>query len=173
LLEVFQSWTPGLKDGSIPNLLAIALDPKQWISWQGGALAFVLMFSCALLYRLHPLRHLIRLLKRFGLARGAKDRTEKIVVAFYDRFHALCQTHNLSRSVGQTHQEFAEVVTRQFHPQLSAADLTEVPRKVTEFFYDIRFGHRDLSRQQIDGIDTQLTSLEQCIGTTPESNRHR
>ena len=173
LLEAFKDWIPGTTADSFRGFLDFALDPKRWISWTGGVIAFLIMLASALLYRLHPLRRLINLLRQFGLTRGHRDTTEKIVVAFYERFYALCQTHNLIRSTGQTHQEFAEVVTRQFQPQLSAANLIAVPGEVTAFFYDVRFGARDLSNQQIVEIDSQLASLEQCLGTEPDPNRHR
>lgn len=163
LATAFKEWMPVAKDLWFSKLVALTTDRDQWVSWRGGVLTFVLMLFAAMLYRLHPLRRLISLLRRKGLGFGKDNRTEKIVVAFYERFHTLCGSQNLVRSAGQTQQEFATQVTEQLRPRLEATGLLQIPEQVTRFFYDIRFGHRELTKQQITNIDSQITLLETCL----------
>ena len=163
LATAFKEWLPSSEDMEFDKLIALAIDPERWISWQGGVVTFVLMLGATIVYRLHPLRRLIALLRRKGIGFKRRERKKQIVVAFYERFHKLCVGQNLIRSAAQTHREFSAQVTDKLRPNLEAFGLLSVPDEVTQFFYNVRFGQHELTQQQLDKIDSQIKSLENCF----------
>ncbi len=68
----------------------------------------------------------------------------EIRVAFYERFEALCRQLGLVRSSHETQREFAGSVRNRIREVVLSADgLPELPPRLVEFFYRVRFGEED------------------------------
>ena len=85
------------------------------------------------------------------------------IVEFYERFCRLMQSHGLSRIPTQTQQEFAEMVTSAYTPELAAIGLAETPKQIANLFYKVRFGEHDLSEGEAKDMEDLLTKLESIL----------
>ncbi len=83
------------------------------------------------------------------------------VVPFYERMTAwLKRHHRLERQPTETHREFVARVGLHFahHPQRQQIESTV--RKITDAFYAVRFGLRDLTATEVRDLELQLKELE-------------
>ncbi|HEV8002130.1 MAG TPA: DUF3488 and transglutaminase-like domain-containing protein [Planctomycetaceae bacterium] len=160
-------WSP--KDGARPflamlyyGLIDFATDPTQWFTVKGilaatvtGAIFTALAFLIRLRKRMW--KRLIGLWKRQSSAR-------EIRIAFYERFEALCRQLGLVRSSHETQREFAGSVGARIREVVVSADgLPELPPRLVDFFYRVRFGDEDLSPADVEALNRDLTSLEGAL----------
>jgi protein-glutamine gamma-glutamyltransferase len=160
-------WSP--KNGERPflaklyyGIIDFATDPTQWFTLKGIGAATVtgaIFAAIALLIRLRR-----RMWTRFiGLWKGQRSARE-IRIAFYVRFEELCRQLGLVRSSHQTQREFAGSVRNRIQEVVASADgLPEVPPRLVEFFYRVRFGDEALSPAVVEQLDRDLNSLEGAI----------
>jgi hypothetical protein len=152
----------------INGIVDFATDPTQWFTLKGIAVAViigVILAGTTLLVRMRKRlwARLIGLWKRQGSAR-------EIRIAFYARFESLCQQLGLVRASNQTQREFAGTVGPRIRQVVASADgLPDLPPRLVEFFYRVRFGDEDLAPAVVAQIDSDLTSLEHALR---ESRRH-
>jgi hypothetical protein len=70
----------------------------------------------------------------------------------------------LERSSYQTQREFAGSVGARIRDVVASADgLPDLPPRLVEFFYRVRFGDENLSPVIVEQLDRDLTSLEGAI----------
>ncbi|HUG90444.1 MAG TPA: DUF3488 and transglutaminase-like domain-containing protein [Planctomycetaceae bacterium] len=135
--------------------------PRRWISWQGGLLTFVLLLM------LSGIVWLIRRAWRVARYLWARVRTATVdrerQVEFYERFRRLCERQGLVRAAPQTQREFAEFVSSRLRPVLAAAALEDLPERLVELFYRVRFGEQPLDRHSESQLDRRLSDLEQAL----------
>lgn len=160
-------WSP--KSGARPflallyyGLIDFATDPTQWFTAKGIAVAISLgAFIAALTF-------LVRMRKRFWrrvLSLWKRQKTaHEIRVAFYERFEAVCRQLGLVRPSHETQREFAGSVRNRIQEVVVSADgLPELPPRLVEFFYRVRFGDEELSPSVVEQLDRDLSSLEGAI----------
>ena len=96
-----------------------------------------------------------------GLERTVRDTL--IRIDFYDRLERLLRRHRWKRLPGQTQREFSQQVAHWIDTQLNRPTVKNLPGKITEAYYQLRFGGRDLTLAERDSIDQALTQLEQAL----------
>lgn len=132
--------------------------PDEWFSWKGGLVSFVLLsFVAAIAWIASRLRALLR---RMRSNRAGREGLQGRTVEFYERFRRLCASRGLERVESQTQREFGSDVEREWSPALAAGGLGGVPAGLSELFYRVRFGARDLETDELAQVDLQLTALE-------------
>ncbi|MGC1273567.1 MAG: DUF3488 and transglutaminase-like domain-containing protein [Planctomycetaceae bacterium] len=149
-------WWPILKR----QAYALATDPSRWISWQGGVATFLGLSLVTVLWRVG--RRLRLRLARFHAARAAHRRRGRRI-EFYERFRRLCERRGWLADDGQTPREFAAEVTVALAGDLLPARLAELPGELTEDFYQVRFGNRDLSESRLSELGLRLAELEATL----------
>ncbi len=104
-----------------------------------------------------------RLRHRFGRAGGAWPfrlaGADRHPVAFYRRLEAILQRYGLQRRPSQTPRELAETARRLLqarHPP----ELAELPTRVVEAYYRVRFGDKRLDKPEAEAIEQALVALE-------------
>ncbi|HET6326796.1 MAG TPA: transglutaminase domain-containing protein, partial [Planctomycetaceae bacterium] len=144
------------------GVIDFATDPTQWFTVKGIIAATVtgsFFTALALLIRLRKRmwNRLVGLWKRQSSAR-------QIRIAFYERFEALCRQLGLVRSSHQTQREFAGSVGARIREVVVSADgLPDLPPRLVDFFYRVRFGDEDLSPAVVEALNRDLTSLEGAL----------
>jgi hypothetical protein len=88
-------------------------------------------------------------------------------VRFYQSFEEILARRGLIRPQGQTQQEFASQVERDFAPPLAASQLSGFPQRLTRLFYDVRFGERPLPAEEVEQIERQLVQLAVALASGP------
>ena len=155
------------KDASVEGILRsigfFLSHPERWFSWQGGVVAFCSLTFVSLLIRARPLRRLLTLLQRlFGTVTGRTSH-QGVIVEFYEKFRALCEKNGLYRRPEQTQLEFAGAARQRFARQLEPAGLSGFPQQLAALFYDIRFGRRTVSDNELVEIRNGLGGMERCL----------
>jgi len=144
------------------DVIDFATDPTQWFTMKGIIAATVtgaIFATIALLIRLRK-----RMWQGFiGLWKRQRSARE-IRIAFYERFEAICRQLGLVRSSHQTQREFAGSVGARIRQVVASADgLPDVPPRLVELFYRVRFGDENLAPAVIEQLDRDLTLLEGAI----------
>ena len=88
--------------------------------------------------------------------------------AYYQRLmHILDRYASLRPSLGQTPREYGETARTflQAHPGLAA--LAELPIRVIDLFYRVRFGGQPLSEEESQTLDTELDRFAEALRTEP------
>jgi len=133
--------------------------PERWFSWLGAVFTFVIGFLAVGLWWLTRwLWRWLRVLHRVKVRRPSRP-----TVKFYERFARICAASGLQRSPATTHREFGIQVSHGLQHHLASSGLEAAPRELIEFFHTVRFGCRDLTPQQLLGIDQQLDALSSCL----------
>jgi hypothetical protein len=88
-------------------------------------------------------------------------------VRFYQSFEEILARRGLVRPQGQTQQEFASQVERDFAPPLAASQLSGFPQRLTRLFYEVRFGERPLPAEEVEQIERQLGQLAVALASGP------
>ena len=94
-------------------------------------------------------------------ARGQSTTT--LTVEFYRRLEAALNQLGLSRGVGQTPRELASQAGERLAALSPQAAVAQLPPRIVETFYRVRFGKTDLpedDRREIDGL---LARLEEAV----------
>jgi transglutaminase-like putative cysteine protease len=146
----------------IAGIVDFATDPTQWFTAMGLVVATcfgIVLTGIVLLVRIR--RRLWQRLRGLWKPRGSDRR---IRIAFYERFENVCRQLGLVRSRSQTQREFAGTVGSRIRQVVQSADgLPELPPRLVEFFYRVRFGEEDLSPPVIDALNRDLTALEHAL----------
>ena len=159
LRAAFERWKTLAAERGVAGVLgeagSFAVDPRRWVSVEGGLATFVLLWLAAgLWWAARRLR-----LGRDTAARRARPRT---VVPFYERFRALAARRGLTRRPGDTDREFAEQVRRTLAPSLPP-DLADAPVRLADEFYRVRFGEVPLDEPRAARWGTLLDRLEAAL----------
>ena len=89
------------------------------------------------------------------------------IVPFYERMiHNLQRNHQLQRTPDQTHREFAVAVGQHFAKHPGAQIIGPAVLKITDAFYQVRFGNRTLDNQGTEQIEKVAQELEQQLKIT-------
>ncbi len=91
------------------------------------------------------------------------DRRRAIRVEFYEQFVTLLARHGITRGRHQTQREFAHAVASQFLATPSERDLVDLPDRVVDAYYRVRFGGQTLSLQENETIDQSLVRLQSTL----------
>lgn len=86
--------------------------------------------------------------------------SQHVRVEFYERFLRLFRAAGLEPLPTQTAREFVCDSQSQWHAQLSASDLVQIPPEVITQFYRVRFGGELLTAEELGRLDQQLDQLE-------------
>jgi len=144
---------------------------EQWFSLSGGIVAFCLM---SLLAGLVLLIRRCYLKIRSWLSNREARRIQKRhqFVEFYERFVNLMQARGLIRAPSQTQREFADMVASAYSPELAVDGLSDLPRQISSYFYQVRFGNQDLSESDLREIEDLLNKINRVV-SNDRDNRER
>jgi hypothetical protein len=138
-----------------PN--SLLQSPERWISWQGGVVTFVLLTLIAGMAWLvrASWRLFVRLRQQYfdpeGLAR---------TVAFYERFKKICSSAGWKRQAAQTPKEFAVEVRHNLRKTFPEKDGRDFPLVLTEAYYEVRYGGKELGSEALDQLEQDLNRFE-------------
>ncbi len=150
--------------------VAFLKDPGQWISWTGGFIAFLIMATASSLYwSAKKLYYLVRFIYR---RQKYRLESQSIRIEFYERFQALLAKYGMHRQPAQTQREFADEVVQRLHERHPEQLPDQLPRVITSFFYECRFGLLTLSPVDIQSVEQSLAQLEQLLATPVGHNGH-
>jgi transglutaminase-like putative cysteine protease len=132
---------------------------SSFISIRGFFVSFIVLSLVAFLGRLAGwlMRRLLR------LWRGPIDDSAGLTagILFYRRLAQLLATCDLERTPAETQHEFAVRASRflstQGEPTQAVAD---IPERVVDAFYQVRFGHLELNPGTVNELETQLDLLQ-------------
>ncbi len=137
--------------------------PSRWFSFQGAAITFVLLLLAAsLLWLAGRSNWFWKLLSRIW---HRSHDSRRIRVAFYERFESLCANLGVVRERTQTQREFGDIVRQRLERFPTDGKLGSIPAAVVSSFYQVRFGTEELSTQDVESLEHQLSQLEQTIIT--------
>lgn len=136
-------------------------DRRLWFSFEG--LLFTLVFLLSLGGLAVLFRRLFRLCRAWLIKRGLLQASRPRIVDFYDRFRKLAQAKGLKRAPDQTQREFAEVVASAYSPELTACGLMDLPGRISQVFYRVRFGDESLTSSESTEMNELLTKLELAL----------
>lgn len=174
LSEVFKQMAQNVSNlfgGDGQRISELLSDPRRWFSipmFVGTAIVLALAFAVRKLWRrLFPesrsLRDWIAILRRALASLLSPDQT-KVQIEFYERFAKLLAREGLVRAASQTPAEFAETASHQLAERLSAAELERTPDSFANLFYQVRFGNKPLSAEEVTRLDSLLARLEAAFG---------
>jgi transglutaminase-like putative cysteine protease len=137
----------------------------SFISVRGFFVSFLVLFAAAVVFRLCS--WLIRRLLRFWRGPAGLEAALTPGILFYRRLAQLLSEFELERTPAETQNEFAlrasRVLTGKDQTKLAA----DVPGKVVEAFYRVRFGHQELDQATLRALEQDLDKLEKGL-SAPE-----
>jgi protein-glutamine gamma-glutamyltransferase len=155
----------GLLQSVIGWLKELGDHPGEWISIPGFFTAFALLLLLAgTVWVLRRSWNLLRSVTRGGVRR---QRQQRQVVAFYERFRALVARQGHFRDSEMTQREFAARIERDWSGRPEVDGLAELPTRLTDAFYRVRFGHLALSSEELQQLESSLSRLESWVRRTP------
>ena len=147
---------------ALSAFVKVLFNRDYWFS-VGGALAAisVVLFLAAVVWFTF---WLIRGIRAWLISRANRriQRRHRFV-EFYERFMGMMQARGMIRLPNQTQQEFAEAVTSAYSPEFAAMGLVDIPRQISNLFYQVRFGEQDLTETEASRIDDLLSKLEHVL----------
>lgn len=147
---------------AVSSIRSFLSSPRRWFSWEGGAAVFVIagiFFAVKWLFKV-SLRLFRRLFRKESGPEGALNSAD---VAFYERFQNLLAQKGFVRGRSETQMEFSGHVQDDLSQELSNAEITEYPDQVTDFYYQVRYGHHVLKPDQTEEIQQKLAKLESVL----------
>jgi hypothetical protein len=145
----------------------VSVDPTFWrlalarFIQNGGFLLMIV--SVGLLVACFKFRSLYR---TFSLARAdARDGTsgnDARQVAFYRQLEALLSRYGLMRPASQTQREFARESGTTIAASTGKVEVADLPLRVVDAFYQVRFGGTALAGDQAAAVDQALERIEQA-----------
>jgi protein-glutamine gamma-glutamyltransferase len=146
----------------VAGIVDFVTDPTQWFTPTGIIVAIVIwlvILGGMLLFRMRS--RLWRSLRQIWKPRRSQ---EAIRIAFYERFERLCGRLGLIRSGSQTQREFASVASPRIREAVVSPDgLPELPPRLVELFYRVRFGDETLPGSIVEELDRDLSRLEHAM----------
>jgi hypothetical protein len=143
----------------------------SWFNWRVWVVAFVVQLL--LIGGLLAARRAWRRRRRSEQQRAA-TRASAAEVQFYRRLEHLLAQHHFFRQRSQTHREFAQAVGGQLADQPATQPVAVMPRRLTESFYRVRFGHQHLDASELATVEQCLQRLESALQAagngTPQSS---
>jgi hypothetical protein len=103
------------------------------------------------------------LLHRWARRRSVRRPRSRSAVAFYRRLVALLARHALRPQPAQTPREFGRAARRFLEARPGAAVLADLPERVAELFYRVRFGGRPLDGAEGRDLDAELDRLAEAL----------
>jgi len=89
----------------------------------------------------------------------------------YRRLVQLLATYELHRTNAETQNEFALRASRFLTGQGAQTQLVaEVPQRIVDAYYQVRFGHRDLDPESLRGLEESLDLLENRLSNPSTGN---
>jgi hypothetical protein len=133
-------------------------DGGIWFSWHAGLLTVVSLLTLLALYKLTSwaVRRLFHLDQRQSIETG---RTGLAEAEFYRRLEALLAQQQLVRGATQTQREFAHEATEHLAGRLPTRELAAIPKRVTDAYYQVRFGRLPLDNHEALAVEHALDEL--------------
>ncbi len=103
--------------------------------------------------------------------RGPTDDSAGVTagILFYRRLTQMLADYDLERTAAETQNEFALRASRFLIGQPAQVQaVAEVPQKIVEAFYRVRFGHRDLDPDTLKELEENLDLLQGRLNTNPD-----
>ncbi len=92
-------------------------------------------------------------------------------ILFYRRLVQLLAPYDLERTTAETQNEFALRASRFLTGQGAQTQLVaEVPQKIVDAYYRVRFGHRELDPESLRELEESLDLLENRLSHPPPGN---
>lgn len=140
------------EDGTLPYL--------------GAWLAALLI--CALTLAVLLFRRLLRFLpwpgsRWHGRRSKRSQRPAAASVGFYRRLETLLRSHGMHRPPAQTQREFAMAVGGQLAERPNHATVAEIPRRLVDRFYRVRYGGALLEVEETEEIERSLQQLATAL----------
>jgi transglutaminase-like putative cysteine protease len=112
----------------------------------------------ALLCVLFLARNVPRLL-RWLRPRRRKTPPAASQIEFYRRFESLLARHEMTRPASQTQREFALCAGGQLSESSATLPAANLPRRIVDLFYRVRFGGRPLDNREAQEVEQALAEL--------------
>ena len=138
-----------------------------FISIKGFFVSFIVLSLLALIVKL-AISVARRLLVWW---RGPTDDSAGLTagILFYRRLAQLLADYDLERTPAETQNEFALRASRFLTGQPAQIQaVAEVPQKIVEAFYRVRFGHRDLDPATLKELEENLDLLQTRLNTNTD-----
>lgn len=149
--ENWEARTKGINWQSIRN--------RNWFSWRGGLAGMAISLALVGLYLL--IRAVVRRLFRWlGRRRQKVGPASEAAIEFYRRFEQLAAQRGLHRRAPQTAHEFAEEVAGHLAAGERGPQIAELPPRLANHFYRVRFGGQTLDALQLELVEQALSTLE-------------
>jgi hypothetical protein len=142
--------------------------PVQWFEWRGAVTVMLLIFALLVGYQVMlriPYQWLFR--KTVGRFSHWQQR-RRGRVDFYERLQRLLRRYRWKRSVGQTQREFSDQVASWINTQPGKPVAGNLPRMITDAYYQVRFGGVEITPDQRNLIDQALQELEEALAQAPK-----
>ncbi|MBL8817622.1 MAG: DUF3488 domain-containing protein [Planctomyces sp.] len=176
VIEFSQTTWNGIRENGLwPTISNYFYDlmssPEKWVSWQGGALTFLLLLMAAGLWSFHPLDRLMQIYRKLSNWFSSRSRTERSVIRFYSRFCQLCERHGLKCSPHQTALEIASRAGDVFSEKLNSTGLAELPLQIAQAFNQVRFGSIILTDEQTLEIGRELERFAEALSANSQTSK--
>lgn len=106
--------------------------------------------------------------RRNGRATSGERSIPLATIQFYRRLEAALGRVGLSRGAGQTPRELAAQAGERLAALLPQAAVADLPARIVETFYRVRFGQTALPAAASRDVEGQLTQLEAAVQRTRE-----
>jgi hypothetical protein len=137
-----------------------------WWNWRGGVVAAVVT---ACVYLLHSMIQWIR--ARWSARRSKRKQNRRVMqtVEFYRRLEQLLAKIGCERRASQTQREFAIEAGQSLAGAAPAANERNLPARIVEYFYRVRFGQQQLAPAELREVEEFLRSVDDVV-TQREGN---
>ncbi|WP_437186384.1 transglutaminase TgpA family protein [Planctomicrobium sp. SH668] len=154
------------------ELMQFFVSPKRWFTSEGvivASLLAMLLLACSWLVR----RLLQASRSMFGLWKGRSGPSSlsRPAIAFYDRFLKILEEQKLVQAPTQTAQEFLLQVKPELLQLLPSHQHEVWIDSLVQQFYRVRFGHEQLTQDELNELDQRLNELEAGLHPVAESTR--
>lgn len=136
-------------------------DLRSFFSVRGFIFAFLLLTALAFL--IWAARSAWRRLARWLRPGSAGKAGSGVNIAFYQRLMALLSTQGLERAEAETPREFGARAIAQLTARCGDEQLFDVPRRVIEAFYRVRYGDEAISSDESVELRAGIDRLEQAL----------
>ncbi len=134
---------------------------RHWFSWRGGLVA--VGFSLFLVGAFASGKATARWLSRRGWIGRKQQHATPPVLEMYRRLEAALERLGLMREPAQTAHEFAMAAGGQLAERDEHRPLAQLPGRVVEAFYRVRFGGRTLDKPEAEAVEHALAELELAL----------